>query len=58
MDMLNRLKSTVGSAVGAVMGNPVMREYEATKHIGSGGPDCMWKIYHGIKRTTKQVGHG
>lgn len=60
MDMLNRFKSTVGSAygtaVGAVMGNPVMREYEVTRHVGSGGPACLWKIYHGIKHTTKQVG--
>ncbi|XP_030845520.1 SCY1-like protein 2 isoform X3 [Strongylocentrotus purpuratus] len=50
MEMLNKLKSTVGGLIG----NPVMREYEIIRHVGSGGPGCLWKIYHAVKRSTKQ----
>ncbi|XP_041471788.1 SCY1-like protein 2 [Lytechinus variegatus] len=50
MEMLNKLKSTVGGFIG----NPVMREYEVIRHVGSGGPGCLWKIYLAVKRSTKQ----
>ncbi|XP_032815884.2 SCY1-like protein 2 [Petromyzon marinus] len=59
--MLNKLKSTVTkvtadvtSAVSVVLGNPVTREFEITRHVASGGPALSWKIYHGFKKSTKQ----
>ncbi|XP_064417932.1 SCY1-like protein 2 [Latimeria chalumnae] len=56
--MLNRLKSTVtkvtADVTSAVMGNPVTREFEVGRHVASGGPGLAWKIFHGIKKSTKQ----
>lgn len=58
--MLNKLKSTVtkvtADVTSAVMGNPVTREFEVGRHIASGGPGMSWRIYNGIKKSTKQVG--
>ncbi len=48
MSLLGKLKS-------AVMGNPVTREYEIGKHIASAGPGLLWKVYRGMKKTTRQV---
>ncbi len=36
-------------------GNPVTREYEIIKHIGSAGPGLLWRLYAGYKKSTKQV---
>ncbi|XP_034434116.1 SCY1-like protein 2 isoform X2 [Hippoglossus hippoglossus] len=56
--MLNKLKSTVtkvtADVAGAVMGNPVTREFEVGRHIASGGPGMCWRIYNGTKKSTKQ----
>ena len=52
MEMLNRLKSTV---TGALPGNPITREFEIGVHCASGGPNLLWKIHNGVKKTTKQV---
>lgn len=56
--MLNKLKSTVSTTVsqlsGVLPGNPVTREYEVGKLIGSAGPDLLWKIYSGYKKSTRQ----
>ena len=58
MDYLNKLKSTVSTTVsqlsGVLPGNPVTREYEVGKQIASAGPDLLWKIYSGYKKSTKQ----
>ena len=58
MDYLNKFKSTVTTTVsqlsGVLPGNPVTREYEVGKQIGSAGPDLLWKIYSGHKKSTKQ----
>ena len=58
MDMLNKLKSTVSTTVsqlsGVLPGNPVTREYEVGKQIGSAGPELLWKIYAGHKKSTRQ----
>ena len=35
-------------------GNPVTRDYEITKHVGSAGPGLLWKLYSGFKKSTKQ----
>ena len=51
MEMFNRLKSTVGGLIG----NPVVGQYDITGLIATGGLNCLWKIYHGVKRSTKQV---
>ena len=56
--MLKKVKSTVSTTVsqlsGVLPGNPVTREYEVGKHIASAGPDLLWKIYSGYKKSTKQ----
>ncbi|XP_031438307.1 SCY1-like protein 2 isoform X2 [Clupea harengus] len=56
--VLNKLKSTVtkvtADVTSAVMGNPVTREFEVGRHIASGGPGMSWRIYNGIKKSTKQ----
>lgn len=56
--MLNKLKSTVtkvtADVTSAVMGNPVTREFEVGRHIASGGTGMAWKIFHGVKKSTKQ----
>ncbi|XP_069485462.1 SCY1-like protein 2 isoform X2 [Ambystoma mexicanum] len=56
--MLNKLKSTVtkvtADVTSAVMGNPVTREFDVGRHVASGGNGLAWKIYHGIKKSTKQ----
>ncbi|XP_061108574.1 SCY1-like protein 2 [Conger conger] len=56
--MLNKLKSTVtkvkADVASAVMGNPVTREYEVGRHIASSGPGLCWRIYSGVKNSTKQ----
>ncbi|XP_067120588.1 SCY1-like protein 2 [Centruroides vittatus] len=54
MEMLNKLKSTVSSLSTVLPGNPVTREYEIEKLIASSGPSLIWKVYKGIKRSTKQ----
>ncbi|ESP05108.1 hypothetical protein LOTGIDRAFT_151904 [Lottia gigantea] len=51
MDMFNRIKSAVSSAL---PGNPLQRDFDTHSQIGSGGPGLLWKIYSGVKRTTKQ----
>ena len=48
MSFLNRIKS-------AVVGNPVTKEYELGRHIASAGPGLLWKIYNGVKKSTRQV---
>uniref|UniRef100_UPI00398ECBE5 SCY1-like protein 2 n=1 Tax=Pristiophorus japonicus TaxID=55135 RepID=UPI00398ECBE5 len=56
--MLHKLKSTVtkvtADVTSAVMGNPVTREFEVGRHIASGGPGLAWKVFHGVKKSTKQ----
>ena len=52
MDMFNRLKNTVTSAIS---GNPLNKEFEIGIHRASAGPGLLWKVQDGIKKTTKQV---
>lgn len=62
MEVFNKIYSQVSSSVsstvsqlsGVLPGNPVTREFEASNHIASGGPGLSWKIYKGMKRSTKQ----
>ena len=48
MSFLGKLKT-------AIVGNPVLKEYELVKHVASAGPGLLWKVYNGIKKSTKQV---
>ena len=48
MSFFDRIKS-------AVVGNPVTKEYEIGRHIASAGPGLLWKVYTGVKKTTRQV---
>lgn len=50
----NSVSNTVSQLSGVLPGNPVTREFDATYHIASGGPELLWKIYKGYKRSTKQ----
>lgn len=52
MDMFNKLKSAVSSAL---PGNPLSKDFEVYGQIGTAGPGLLWKIYSGMKKTTKQV---
>merc|ERR1719318_1358933 len=68
--MFNKLKSTLSSSVsntitntvyntgtmisGVLPGNPVTRDFEVTSHIASAGPGLMWKVYSGVKKSTRQ----
>jgi len=70
MDMFNKLKSSLSGTVantitntvyntgtiisGVLPGNPVTRDYEVVAHIASAGPGLMWKIYSGVKKSTRQ----
>ncbi|XP_050436024.1 SCY1-like protein 2 [Adelges cooleyi] len=58
MDVLNKFRSTVTNTMSQLStvlpGNPVTREYEATKHIASAGVGLSWKIYSGYKKSTQQ----
>jgi SCY1-like protein 2 len=48
------VSTTVSQLSGVLPGNPVTREYEVGKLIGSAGPDLLWKIFSGRKKSTKQ----
>lgn len=54
MDVLNRLRSTVSNLSTVLPGNPVTREYEVIKHVGSAGPGLLWKVFQATKRSTKE----
>lgn len=54
MDVFNRLRSTVSNLSTVLPGNPVTREYEIIKHVGSAGPGLLWKVYQATKRSTKE----
>ena len=30
------------------------RDFEVTAHIASAGPGLMWKVYSGVKKSTRQ----
>lgn len=59
MEYLNKFKSSIHSVAAqvsqALPGNPIFREYECHEQIASAGPGHAWKIYSGIKNTTRQV---
>ena len=52
MEMFNKIKSAVSSAL---PGNPLSKDFELYGQIASGGPGMLWKIFAGMKKTTKQV---
>lgn len=60
--VLNRLRDTVSATVyqvtsnlsTALPGNPLTREYELLKQIGSAGPNLLLKIYEATKKSTKE----
>ncbi|KAG0424765.1 hypothetical protein HPB47_028031 [Ixodes persulcatus] len=54
MDVFNRLRTTVSNLSTVLPGNPVTREYEIIKHVGSAGPGLLWKVYQATKRSTKE----
>jgi SCY1-like protein 2 len=47
MSLFERLKS-------AVKGNPVLREYDLGQQIASAGPGLFWRVYQGVKKTTRK----
>nr|XP_039251440.1 SCY1-like protein 2 isoform X1 [Styela clava]XP_039251442.1 SCY1-like protein 2 isoform X1 [Styela clava] len=57
MDVFNKIKSTLTSTVSeiaaALPGNPLLREYDIGDQVASAGPDYLWKIYEGTKKSTK-----
>ena len=66
LEYLNKFRSKVATTVvdtvysvenitkNVLPGNPVTRDYEITRHVGSAGPGLLWKLYSGYKKSTKQ----
>ena len=58
MDYLSRIKSTVVDTVSnlssVLTGNPLSGQYEIGSYLGSYGPCLYWKMYHAIKRSTRE----
>ena len=66
LEYINKFRSKVATTVvdtvysvenitkNVLPGNPVTRDYEITKHVGSAGPGLLWKLYSGYKKSTKQ----
>ena len=60
--VLNRLRDTVSATVyqvtnnlsTALPGNPLTREYELVRQVGSAGPGLVFKIYQAVKKSTKE----
>ena len=52
MDYFHKLKST---ETGVLPGNAVTREFDVTRHVASAGPGLLWKVYDGVKKSTKEV---
>ena len=60
--VLNRLRDTVSATVyqvtnnlsTALPGNPLTREYELVRQVGSAGPGLVFKIYEAVKKSTKE----
>ena len=57
--VFNKIKSTFThtvSEISAVLpGNPLLREYDVGDQVGSAGSGLLWKIYNGVKKSTKAV---
>ena len=51
----NTLTNTVTEISSVLPGNPLLREYDAKDQIASGGPEHLWKVYKGFKKSTKAV---
>lgn len=51
MDVFNKLKTAVSNVL---PGNPLSRDFEVLSQIASAGPGLLWKVYNGVKKTTKQ----
>lgn len=69
MDVLAKFKKNFGNTISNTVyntaygisqlssvlpGNPVTREFEVTAHVASAGPNLLWKVYNGYKKSTKQ----
>ena len=48
MSLFERLKS-------AVKGNAVLKEYEIGQQIASAGPGLQWRVYQGVRKTTRKA---
>lgn len=51
MEVFNKLKTAVTNVL---PGNPLSRDFEVLNQIASAGPGLLWKVYNGVKKTTKQ----
>ena len=49
--------SLFGKIKSAVRGNPVTKEFEVGRHVASAGPGLLWKVYNGVKKSTRKVRH-
>lgn len=60
--VLNRLRDTVSATVyqvtsnvsTALPGNPLTRQYELIRQVGSAGPGLVFKIYEAVKKSTQE----
>ena len=51
MDVLSMLKhSIISDDI-----NPIMRDFEIGRQIGSAGPEMVWKIFEAVRQDDKKV---
>ncbi|VDM54340.1 unnamed protein product [Angiostrongylus costaricensis] len=59
MEYFNKFRATVtqvaAQVTNALPGNPLLREYEIGGQICSAGPGFYWKVFKGVKKSTKKV---
>lgn len=57
--VFNKIKNTFSSTVSEISsvlpGNPLLREFDVGDQLGSAGSGLMWKLYNGVKKSTKKV---
>lgn len=54
VDMFKKLTTGLRAASSVLPGNPITREYDAGDLVATAGPGLHWKIYSGLKKSTKQ----
>uniref|UniRef100_A0A0K0D410 Protein kinase domain-containing protein n=1 Tax=Angiostrongylus cantonensis TaxID=6313 RepID=A0A0K0D410_ANGCA len=59
MEYFNKFRATVtqvaAQVTNALPGNPLLREYEIGGQICTAGPGFYWKVFKGVKKSTKKV---
>ncbi|KAJ1359740.1 SCY1-like protein 2 [Parelaphostrongylus tenuis] len=58
MEYFNKFRATVtqvaAQVTNALPGNPLLREYEIGDQTCAAGPGFYWKVFRGVKKSTKK----